>query len=1177
MTWNTKTLQRSFAGGEMTPQMFSRPDDSKLVNGAAKVRNMISLPQGAAIRRPGTRFVAKTKDQAFEAYLHPFIFNETQSFAIQSSRATVDSRTIGYFRFHTNGGTLLYSQPKLFITRRSVTFNNTTEAFTSGVAHGLTTGDPVALTVRPVPTSGPTATVAASTSSSPQVMVYTGANLDVDQQFILAADGGTLPADMQAAKLYWVLTKNGNNYTFSESYRGPPRTGGATTGTIRIGALPQANGGFEGAFRANVLRYAIVTGATTFELAETLADALAGTNILGGNNGLTDFAAHFGYVNGDLVDATGFVPGDGNFYCFRAPWCSAPEPIGFTFCHENDHLGHPPSATTHWARLPGTFNAAVTVDTGTDTIDCGAAHGGSNGDPVIFSGTTPPSPLAFGTVFYLRNVTANTFQVSLTPAGDVLDLLTTGTAVDALVNPIYEVPHYYSDAELQRLNLAQSNDVLTIASGLRPAAELSRLSATRWELNPVRFVASVAVPDPPFAAEANPGEGNTIIGVRSTTVLQIGNSGSRHLLSQGDIVRVTGLGANGPIGGAAGETIFVTEFIFNANEIRVRRIENGDIVSFVNGTGLSGRIRFIGASDEELENTYVVTAIDENGEESAASGELTIDNLLLTPGAFNRVGWNPVEGATRYRLYKKTNGLFGFIGETEGLEFKDQDIGPDLTITPPIPDASLRRTSYVTFDLTNDLVNWPNHGMRDGATVQFFTNGALPANVVQGTVYYVANSNDDSFQLIENPALGDIVNITTGLGAPDGEQWGVGGNFPSAVTYFEGRRFFAGSIEQPHGVWATASGTESDMSYSLPTVASDRVFFRISSREGSAIRQLVPLSQLLLLSSSLEYRLTPINDDAVTPTSISIRPQSYIGCSLVQPSVVNNNVVFAAARGGHVRELGYRQDALGYVTGDLSFRTAHLFDGLTIVQQALQKAPAPIVWFVSSNGKLLGLTYVPGESVGAWHQHDTDGTYKAVTVIPEGEQDAVYTLVNRDNVRMVEWSDEHFQTGDSINDAFFVDSGVSYSGPATTALGGLDHLNGKTVAYLADGVPGTAVVSNGQITLATAATNIVAGLPYTSQINTVPLYMQLQGFGSGRTKNINKAWVRVSESGDFRVGPLGEVTVPSQEPAEGLLHTKLVEVVVPGSWNDEGQIEIRQSDPLPLTVVGLTLEVAIGN
>ena len=34
--------------------------------------------------------------------------------------------------------------------------------------------------------------------------------------------------------------------------------------------------------------------------------------------------------------------------------------------------------------------------------------------------------------------------------------------------------------------------------------------------------------------------------------------------------------------------------------------------------------------------------------------------------------------------------------------------------------------------------------------------------------------------------------------------------------------------------------------------------------------------------------------------------------------------------------------------------------------------------------------------------------------------------------------------------------------------------------------------------------------------------------------------------------------------------------MVTPSWTDNAQLFIRQTDPLPLTIVGLTLEVAIG-
>jgi hypothetical protein len=114
--------------------------------------------------------------------------------------------------------------------------------------------------------------------------------------------------------------------------------------------------------------------------------------------------------------------------------------------------------------------------------------------------------------------------------------------------------------------------------------------------------------------------------------------------------------------------------------------------------------------------------------------------------------------------------------------------------------------------------------------------------------------------------------------------------------------------------------------------------------------------------------------------------------------IVNNNILFAAARGGHLRELGFNQDAGGYITGDLCLRAPHLFDDFTILDMAYAKAPLPIVWCVSSSGQLLGNTYVPEQQVGAWHRHDTeDGVFESICTVPENGADVLYAVVRRDD------------------------------------------------------------------------------------------------------------------------------------------------------------------------------------
>lgn len=412
------------------------------------------------------------------------------------------------------------------------------------------------------------------------------------------------------------------------------------------------------------------------------------------------------------------------------------------------------------------------------------------------------------------------------------------------------------------------------------------------------------------------------------------------------------------------------------------------------------------------------------------------------------------------------------------------------------------------------------------------------------------------------------------------------GNYPGAVSYFEQRRTLAGTINKPQNIWMTKSGTESNMSYSLPIRDDDRIAFRVNAREANTIRHIVPLAQLLLLTSSAEWRVTSVNSDAITPTSISVRPQSYIGASNVQPSIVNNTLIYCAARGGHVRELAYSWQANGFITGDLSLRAPHLFDTFDMADMAFAKAPLPIVWFVSTSGKLLGLTYVPEQQVGAWHQHDTDGVFESCTVVAEGNEDVLYCIVRRTIGGVAKRYVERMATQlfATQADAFFVDCGLTYSGAAVTTISGLDHLEGKTVSILADGaVHPQKTVSGGAITLDSAASKVHIGLPITADIKTLPVAAQIDGsLAQGRQKNVNKVWLRVYRSSGIFVGPsfdaLTEAKQRTTEPYGTPPALKSEEMPIPimPSWGDSGQVCVRQADPLPLTLVSLTMEVALG-
>lgn len=437
--------------------------------------------------------------------------------------------------------------------------------------------------------------------------------------------------------------------------------------------------------------------------------------------------------------------------------------------------------------------------------------------------------------------------------------------------------------------------------------------------------------------------------------------------------------------------------------------------------------------------------------------------------------------------------------------------------------------------------------------------------------------------------LNPKITITgAGSGATATCSTGKTGDFPGAVSYFEQRRIFAGTKQRPQFVWMTRPGTESDMSYTLPSQSDNRIKFRVAALQASQIRHVVPLSSLILLTTGAEFRVTTANDDTLTPSSIGVKPQSYIGANNVQPIAVNSSIVYAAERGGHLWELGYNWQASGFVTGDMCLRAAHFFDGLEIVSLALAKAPHPTIWAVSSDGSLYGCTYVPEQSIGAWHRHETaDGFFESVACIAEGDEDILYAVVRRFiNGKYVRYIERmHERQVFEVENGFFVDCGVEdrYA-TAQNYVEGLSHIEGKTVSILADGkVMPQAVVTDGKVTFPDKAQHVIVGIPITSDIKTLPMALQTNdgGYGQGSRKSITKVFVRVVSSSGLAAGqdedslyraasryfdPYGKA------PA---LRTEDIEVKLGPGWQDEGTVFIRQDEPLPITICGITAEVAM--
>ena len=523
-------------------------------------------------------------------------------------------------------------------------------------------------------------------------------------------------------------------------------------------------------------------------------------------------------------------------------------------------------------------------------------------------------------------------------------------------------------------------------------------------------------------------------------------------------------------------------------------------------------------------------------------------------------------------------------------------IGPPSSITvvptvvsPGTPKGEYYRISSIsslgyeesisgtTGSATNDLTILGNINTISWPAV----SGAIRYNVYKygnGVYGFMAQTSDLS--VIDDNILPDFTKTIPILDP----VFNSANNFPSCVGYFQQRRFFAGSNNEPTNIWATQTGSDTNMGYSVPNKATDALRFRIVGK-ASKVRHIASLQDLIFMTASTEWRATSPNG-GLSADSLDIKSQSQNGASHVKPVPINDKLMYEQAQGGHVRQMSFKWETQNYTSSDVSLSASHLFNGKTIKDMAYSRSPYPILWAVSSDGKLLSMTYDDQEEVLAWASHDSDGDkFESCTVITEGTEDSLYVIVNRNingfQKRYIERL--HVYKADTLADAFHVDCGLTYFGAMATTISGLNHLEGRTVSILADGaVMPKRIVTGGSITLPDAASKIHIGLPYKGVIKTLPTYFADTSFGQGRVKNINKIFVRVKESGELKSGPnetdLTPIKVRKFEPY-GLppsLATGEIELAVLQEYNQEGYIYLVQDNPLPTMIIYIAYEVVVG-
>ena len=418
--------------------------------------------------------------------------------------------------------------------------------------------------------------------------------------------------------------------------------------------------------------------------------------------------------------------------------------------------------------------------------------------------------------------------------------------------------------------------------------------------------------------------------------------------------------------------------------------------------------------------------------------------------------------------------------------------------------------------------------------------------------------------------------------------WSLVQGHPRSVALHEQRVFYGGTSKRPQSLWG--SNTDDFQNFRISANDDAGLFFSLSSQEANPIQWMTSQDQLLIGTAGDEWTIgSTTSDDPITPSNVRASRQSSYGSKYLRAMVVNDVILFVQRQGRKVRELVYQFEKDGWVAPDLTVLAEHVTSG-EILESAFQQQPDAIYWTVCGSGELVGMTYERDQNVVGFHRHSTQGTFESVATIHGASgPDEVWFSVNRNvngvNVKYI----ERFRT--DFRETFEAETKASWwyldcatrvtNSPESTAVAGLDHLEGEEVDILADGAVSPArTVASGAITLQEAAGTILCGLSYTSTLQPMKMEMQLRnGSTKGKKKKVYRASVGLYKSlGGEYMGNASTSTwdkMFSRTTTDAMdssppVFTGDKEFPVTGNHSRDGVIAVRQTQPIPLTVLAIT-------
>ncbi len=399
---------------------------------------------------------------------------------------------------------------------------------------------------------------------------------------------------------------------------------------------------------------------------------------------------------------------------------------------------------------------------------------------------------------------------------------------------------------------------------------------------------------------------------------------------------------------------------------------------------------------------FAVTAVGANGEESLPSNLLIVNNVVDygAVAGYITIAWVGTSDAIRYNVYRSLISPegssisaavdLGFLGVAYAPVFTDRNIVPDFAKAPPSQNNPFAHKAIKFVLVTASGAGYTSATTCTVTDATGFGAEIIPivsAGALRGVL--IKNGGQD----YTNPTL----TFSVGAGATVLVTLSEAtGNFPAVSGTHAQRQLYAATPNKPLGFWGSKVGLFDNYGFSRILAANESFSYDLTSETLGTIRHMISTRVGVLMFSDIGVWSVTGTNGVISATDVDAKLQTSVGCSFLQPLLIDADVLYGETDNQTFRLLQYNDFSKNFGGADISVLARHLISYPKDIEYwSYETRPYKLIWLTRNDGIALACTISQEQQVYAWTTHTTAGLFLANVTLPESVREVTYFLVSR--------------------------------------------------------------------------------------------------------------------------------------------------------------------------------------